>query len=100
MVPNDVTCDDILTFDDEVAVTQDILTGEMIVEEMRIDESDTKVEEEKEDEQEADVSLMEKTNASQIREAFNSSLKHMYVECTLQNTCMFEEPSCSLIPNL
>lgn len=39
-----------------------------------------KEEEEKEDEQEADVSLMEKLNASQIREAFNLSFKYMYVE--------------------
>ena len=39
-----------------------------------------KEEEEKEDEQEADVSLMEKPNASQIHEAFNLSFKYMYVE--------------------
>ena len=30
-VHDDVTCDEILTFDDEVAVTQEILTDEMIV---------------------------------------------------------------------
>ena len=30
-VPDDVTCDEILTFDDEVAVTREILIDEMIV---------------------------------------------------------------------
>ena len=31
LVPDDVTCDEILTFDDEVAVTREILIDEMIV---------------------------------------------------------------------
>lgn len=39
MVFDDVSCNDFLTFDGEVAVTQDTLTREMIVEEMRVDES-------------------------------------------------------------
>ena len=41
LVPDDVTCDDILAFDEEVVVTQEILTDEMIVAEMRADKSDT-----------------------------------------------------------
>ena len=48
MVPDGVLCDDILTFDDEVAVTQ-TLTDKIIVKEMQDDESNTKGKEEKED---------------------------------------------------
>ena len=72
LIPEEVICDEILTINEEVAVTQEILTGEMIVAEMRTDESDANEEEEKEDEQEGDVSLMEKPNASQIHEELNS----------------------------
>ena len=57
MVPDDVTCDDILIFDEEVPATQEILTDEMIVSEMLTHESNAKEEEKKEDEQETDVSL-------------------------------------------
>ena len=35
MVPDDVNCDDILTFYDEVAVAQDILTDETFVAEIQ-----------------------------------------------------------------
>ena len=33
-VPDDVTCDDVLTFDNEVAVIQEVLTDEMMVAEI------------------------------------------------------------------
>lgn len=72
MVSDHVTCDDILIFDDEVAVTQKLLNDEMTVAEIRADDWYTKQEEEKEDGQEAEVSLMGKASASQIREALNA----------------------------
>ena len=39
LVFDDVSCNDFLSFDGEVAVTQDTLTREMTVEEMQVDES-------------------------------------------------------------
>lgn len=72
LVLDDVICDDILIFNDQVALTQKILINEMIVTEMKADESDTKSEEEKEDKQEPDVSLMKKPSASKMCEALNS----------------------------
>ena len=56
MVSGDVTCDYILIFDDEVPVTQEILTDEMIVSE-RTHEPNANEEGKKEDEQETDVPL-------------------------------------------
>ena len=79
LVPDDVTCDDVLTFDDKVAVTQDVLTEQMIVAEMRANKSDTKEEEEKELKQNAHVSLMEKPCVSQVREALNPSFKFVLI---------------------
>ena len=61
-VPDNVTCDDVLTFDNEVAVIQEILTDKMMAAEMWVDESDMK--RKKKRKQEADMSLMEKPNAS------------------------------------
>ena len=58
LASDNVTCDNVLTFDDE---------------------SDTKEEEEKEDEQEADVSLLEKPSAPQIREALNSLFNSLLI---------------------
>ena len=52
-------------------ITQEILTNEKIVAELRADDSDVKEEEVKEKEQEADLLLMEKPSVSQIREVLN-----------------------------
>ena len=89
-----MVCNNILTFDDEVAVTQEILIDEMIVAEMRAYESDTKEEEEKEDKQETEVSLMEKPSASQIPEALdllfnfvlitgNKEMQHIVIKASM-----------------
>ena len=64
--PEDVICDETLTFDDEIAVKDEI-----VVAEMQTDESNAKEEEEKQDKQEADVSVIEILCASQIHEVLN-----------------------------
>ena len=54
-----------------MAITQEILTNEKIVAELPADDSDVMEEEVKENEQEADLLLMEKPSVSQIREVLN-----------------------------
>ena len=54
-----------------MAITQEILTNEKIVAELPADDSDVMEEEVKENEQEAELLLMEKPSVSQIHEVIN-----------------------------
>ena len=54
-----------------MAITQEILTNEKIVAELPADNSDVMEEEVKENEQEAELLLMEKPSVSQIHEVIN-----------------------------
>lgn len=80
LVFDDVSCNDFLSFDGEVAVTQDTLTREMIVEEMQVDESRYKKKRKRKS----------KTNKKLTCRLWRNWMHHKYVKrliCHL-NTCM------------